>query len=306
MTQFQLEFVTDRPALGNACVPVCDSVSPSGAGLFLFEKKPAKEKFSGQSEMPLTHEKMVSKRTFKLVVVSGEKVSEITIPNVDLSSQFVDVLPDGRVLLASARCRSVNHMNGLIYDPKSKKTVCFCAGDGIQNMFADNLGRIWISFFDEGIFGETKISASGAVCLNDQGDILWRYKESQGFSSISDCYAMNVCETEAYIYFYTDFPLCKISQKFALEYWETTLSGCHTIAIGENSALFSGEYDDPVSRFYFVQKTNQKLGTAKSVTIVLPDGSPIDEGKILARGPMLHFFNKTGWFRGDIEQIAIH
>ena len=70
--------------------------------------------------------------------------------------------------------------------------------------------RIWISYFDEGVFGNTRLGQSGLVCLDDRGgcDFDFATLVSDEVPSIDDCYAMNVCSNrEVRLCYYTDFPL---------------------------------------------------------------------------------------------------
>ena len=80
----------------------------------------------------------------------------------------------------------------------------------------DTEGRIWVGFFDEGVFGNfgwnhpgpTGLGAAGLVALDDHGEVLWRFNEDQML--ISDCYALNVHRPEVWAYYDTDFELARV------------------------------------------------------------------------------------------------
>jgi hypothetical protein len=118
-------------------------------------------------------------------------------------------------------------------------------------MRVDSLGRIWVGYFDEGVYGNfgwggqngpVPVGAAGLVCFSDSGEKLWEFPQD-GDHSIDDCYALNVSGSEAAA-FYTDFPLCKVSRDYELTFRKANLAGCHAFAFSETEALFSGQYGE--------------------------------------------------------------
>jgi hypothetical protein len=93
----------------------------------------------------------------------------------------------------------------------------FLLGDGISYVQADNKGNIWVGYFDEGAYGnlgwqyaDGSFGAAGLSCFSQSGQKMWDFEPPQGFDSISDCYALNVCEAGVWAYYYTGFPIALI------------------------------------------------------------------------------------------------
>jgi hypothetical protein len=96
-------------------------------------------------------------------------------------------------------------------------------GDGIADVQATPDGEIWVSYFDEGVFGDG-IGRYGAICFDAHGDLRFNYGEyakHEGLPLISDCYAMNVSASgDVWLNYYTDFPLVHL-RNFVLEHvWQ--------------------------------------------------------------------------------------
>jgi streptogramin lyase len=99
--------------------------------------------------------------------------------------------PDGRWLVAEARMDPVTP-NAFVFDPDGTHINSFYAGDGIQTVLVDRRGKIWIGYFDEGVFGAFnpmpakeqqtyRFGPSGLVRVDDRGEIEFAYN-----SSVSD------------------------------------------------------------------------------------------------------------------------
>ena len=108
---------------------------------------------------------------------------------------------------------------GAIYDQCGHFIRSIDLGDGIQDIQTSPDGQIWVSYFDEGVYGDG-IGKYGAVCFDSHGNPQFKYgefAEQRGLPFISDCYAMNVSGTgDVWLNYYTDFPLVHL-RDFALE-----------------------------------------------------------------------------------------
>jgi hypothetical protein len=137
-------------------------------------------------------------------------------------------------------------LNGTVLDPRSGRSTRILLGDGKDRARTDKLGRIRVFYFDEGILGNfgweppgpAPIGSAGLLCFSDIGEKIWEYPQ-EASETISYSYALNVSGSEAAIFFYTDFPICRISSDFRLEYLKTDLRGRHQLAISETKALLS-------------------------------------------------------------------
>jgi hypothetical protein len=177
------------------------------------------------------------------------------------------------------------------------------------------LGRIWVAYGDEGILGTrdwgrggaTPVGAAGLVCFSESGDKLWEY-DGIDANKMVDCYALNVSGSEAFIYFYTGFPICKISSEFEIVSWKTTLRGCHEFAVSHRKAsrnvLFSGQYGDDLDVAYFGRLgRNGDLEEVRQVRLIFPDGSRLDDGTLLGRGACMYLFHSNAVYCADLNSL---
>jgi hypothetical protein len=106
----------------------------------------------------------------------------------------------------------------LVYDQQGRLISTFDLGDASEDLQTTQDGKIWVSYFDEGVFGDG-IGVEGAVCFDAGGSPDFRFADfanSQRLPAIADCYAMNVTpEGEVWLNYYTDFPLVRL-RGFAL------------------------------------------------------------------------------------------
>ena len=292
------------------------AVSDRGTALFLLVEKPARDQVKETSERGIgifPKPRMEQPRRFALLEVSDEWSGFTELGELDLTFPLVDLFPDGRVLVAAARSqwrgRDDYDKNGVVIDPWTGKQTRFLLGDGIEALSIDSLGRIWVSYFDEGIFGNfgwggpgpAPIGAAGLNCFTDDGDILWSFP----IGSMADCYAMNVRRETAWVYFYTDFPLCRVSNDFQRSHWETGLRGCSRFAVDGSSVLFSGQYEEERAVGHLAVLGEGKLKHAGKVELVLPDESPISSGELLGRGAEMHYFDESGWYRTRLVEVKV-
>ncbi len=319
MKRASLKKVSEIPYPSDNYSHVRSYVSSSGSGLFLFVESAAKraveEKAAGPGGAIFPKITMDAKVSFRLVQVNGNNRTEYGIDNLDFTFPVFDVFPDGKFLVASSRCewRAENDFdkNAMIIDPISGDQTEILLGDGVATLAIDELGRIWVAYFDEGVFGNfgwggpgpDPIGWSGLNCFDPSGDLLWHYEPSEGHDWISDCYALNVFDSNAYIYYYTEFSVCKIGEYFQKTYWPTPLKGCHQFAVGKERILFSGQYDDPLATVYLSAFENGKILAPKEFELTLPDGRLIADGKLVGRGSKMHFFDDSGWYQCDVDEM---
>jgi len=125
-------------------------------------------------------------------------------------------LKNGDWLLVQERTHGPQEPNGDVFDEDGKLVRSVFLDDGIEDVQTSSAGDIWVSYFDEGVFGGGQYSQCGLVCFAGDGtprmeftpDIVERFGISD---MISDCYALNVCENgETWTSYYTDFPIVKL------------------------------------------------------------------------------------------------
>lgn len=117
-----------------------------------------------------------------------------------------DRLPDGRWVVANARCRP-RELNACIIGAEGSATAPFTLGDGIADVQADEAGALWVGYFDEGVWGadpeetEPPLGASGLNRFSPEGRLLWSHEpgaEGAAGRPILDCEALNVFAQQAW------------------------------------------------------------------------------------------------------------
>ncbi|MEW9183188.1 hypothetical protein AB2553_23040 [Bacillus mycoides] len=107
--------------------------------------------------------------------------------------------------------------NAVIYNSDGSEHCKFYAGEGIQDCQVDVNEDIWISYCDEGVFGESLIGANGIVAFDSTGHLIFnnydQYVERFNVPPIDDCYAMNVIDGDVWLYYYSEFPLVQMKDK---------------------------------------------------------------------------------------------
>ena len=234
--------------------------------------------------------------------------TEFELPDLCLRLPLVDRFPDGRILVASSvsKWRSPDDFdrNGFVVDPTTNSQSEILLGDGVASISIDSLGRIWVSYNDVGVFGglgwghpgPAPVGASGLNCFDINGNILWRFPGDADVASNFDCYAMNVHDQTAAVYYYREFPLCVVSSDFQVSSFETELKGRKNFAIDDSLVLFSGQYHDAPSIGHLAVLGNDRLQEYQEVEFILPDKSPLSSGRLISRGAEMHYVDKTGWY----------
>jgi hypothetical protein len=137
-----------------------------------------------------------------------EELSIIHLKNGPPDGSFwfthVQRLPDGGYALASSRSK-VGEKNLRLFDDRGHFRTSFPIGDGVEHMAVDRKGRIWVGYFDEGIYGGDPLSSGGLSRFDQSGKLEYQWDHRVG-GPISDCDAMTLDETDrAWVCPYTQY-----------------------------------------------------------------------------------------------------
>ena len=242
----------------------------------------------------------------------------IAIKGLNFAAHYADRFSDGRLVLAyertSRRSSTDFELNGVIYDPQSSQTTYFLAGDGIASLAIDAKDQIWISYYDEGVFGNYGWSfgqqspvnpgSGGLSCFDAEGQLLWRFNQD-GPGGIDDCYALNVSDKNIWAYYYSDFNLASIDAKFTVAEMKIELAGSHAFAINRKMVVFAGGYHDKPDMFYHANRQPNSIGPLRKIRLSVADGKVSDSDRIIGRGSILHCFTNKNWFAFDLNNQHI-
>lgn len=313
MRSLQFEKIGDTPTLPGFSF-AASGVAGDQSLLFLFVEDSGRQAVfesdhGGIGSFPRA--RMDSSKRFRLLRESGGSVQSIDLPSLDIAFLKIDMFPDGRLLLAATRCnwRSETDydLNGIVFDPRTGQANPILFGDGISDLQIDDRGRIWIAYFDEGIFGNygwghpgpAPVGQAGLVCFSGLGEKIWEFPNDAG-PAIYDCYALNVAGAEAAIVSYPDFPICKINGEFQLTSKRTKLRGRHAFALSEAEILFSGQYGDPPDVAYIGRLDREEIILVRQARLLMPDGSARPPGRLQGRGKHLYHFGEDGTYRATM------
>ena len=153
-------------------------------------------------------------------------------------------------LLTCHRARK-GEPNGVVYSENGAPMRSFFLGDGIESVQTTPNGEaIWVSYFDEGVYGGGELEQNGLVCFDRDGSPVLRFASlphgDLDVPTIDDCYALNVVsDTETWVYYYNAFPLVRIQNGVIVSVMDhLKMSGSKAFAICLNRTLFGGGYDD--------------------------------------------------------------
>ncbi len=170
---------------------------------------------TGQWELDF-FERPVPKSSWAITLIRDDSIATVELKNIPLMPTHADLFSDGTLLIVQGRCLKDGahaERNARRYNPNGQLIEAFTLGDGINDVQIDDTDTIWVSYFDEGIFGnfgwDEPMGSAGVVAYTMNGKRLW----GAGDYGISDCYGMNVAGSkEVYFYYYDDFDLVHLDE----------------------------------------------------------------------------------------------
>ena len=273
-----------------------------GSGGVMFPRSRAKEKTS-----------------VGVVMHDGGRWREVAIDELQVAHPQVQVLPGGDVLIVGSRCRRHKdgeaERNAVVFRSDGSLLREMVFGDGIQDVRVSGEGKVWVSYFDEGIFGnfgwgnigdEEPIGASGLVCFSAEGEREWSFDPVTGLKHMADCYALNVDDDAVWAHYYTQFPLVRIGRDREIQWWSTEVEGAGAIAVSGTRVLFFGPYtDDGKDRTECVlgEMRGKVVETVARYRLELPDGEGERLGRVVGQGAVLHAFTDESWYQVDVREL---
>jgi len=252
----------------------------------------------------------------QVATYSPHLATVVSIGGQSLAHSHAQPLPDGGVLLVGARCRWRNgaaESNAAVYDADGELRREGVLGDGIADVQTTPSGEIWVSYFDEGVYGNfgwggadspAPIGSPGLIRFRSDLDIAWRYPYDGGFGAISDCYALNVAGEDAWAYYYTDFPIVRV-RAAAVAGWSTDVRGAHALVVAEDRVVLVGGYGEDRGRLVAGSIQGDVFARDRLARLAMPDGRPVPAAAtVLGRGSELHVVVGQSWLKLGLEDLA--
>ncbi|QGQ23965.1 hypothetical protein F1728_15305 [Gimesia benthica] len=214
----------------------------------------------------------------------------------------VQPISDQEWLLVRGRSSGDKDHNAHVFGAYGESVRSFPAGDGIEDVQVTKDSKIWISYFDEGVFGDSELGRSGLVCLDHNGKQVFDFHSvCTGAAPIDDCYALNVCSNhETWLYYYTDFPVVQLVDHKVTGIWRNIpVAGSHAFAVSNENVLFAGGYNNRKDLFKVYLPT-KRLKKLKPVT---ENGKVIKDFNAFGRSHILYLSTEKALFAVDANII---
>lgn len=253
-------------------------------------------------------------QSYRLLAYDGttaETIVDLSIRDETYNIHFVQPLLD-RFLLVCARstrrsARDIEH-NGRIYNRQGELDGEIILGDGIADIQVTATGRIWASYFDEGIFGnfgwKLPLGNPGLLAWDSDGEITYQFTPPPSLEAMADCYAMNCpSESDLWCCYYTNFPLVHIQDSQVARFWESPVGGANAFAVSDDGVLFQGGYNDRHT-YKLCTFSSDALDVAKSASFTTASGKQIQADRVVGRGSSLLLLAGREIYRVSVSDVA--
>jgi hypothetical protein len=260
---------------------------------------------------------------FRIHHLVGHSRESLDLAPTSENYHFVQPLPGGRWLLVRSRAEGEADCNAHVHGPDGGRIASFHAGDGIEDVQVTDQGHAWVSYFDEGVFGDTSLGRNGLVSLDAGGTPVFRFGDLIGLAtpvihpsglagthfgdlagsvlgSMADCYALNVCSgKEVWLCYYTDFPMVQLIEGTISGWWSMPVHGSHGFAVCGGRALLGGGYDRADSLFL----GNLGASNFQELTPVSEAGQPLKRFRAFGRRHRLFLATDTALHAVDLPSL---
>lgn len=232
---------------------------------------------------------------FVSVYQNGELL--FTLPAIESRTNFhyVQRVGHDNLLLVGARCHyneGKPDKNAALYNHNGQLISRFTLGDGIEqvNVTADR--NIWVSYFDEGVFGNygwgQPVGQYGLVKFDVEGNIVWQADQFE----VLDCYAVNAESNRSFwFYYYSDFKLVHLEDMQPTTY-PIPISGSHAFAVCHPYIIMGGGYNHN-DKFTVFKQNNQHLKKTAELVFTDENGKSLVQCIYNIRGNQVIAYNEN-------------
>lgn len=239
----------------------------------------------------------LKKENWTIRILKENSIETIELRSVPLIPTEVDLFSDGTLLIVQGRCLKDGasiERNARRYNPNGQLIEAFTLGDGISAVQIDESDTIWVSYFDEGIFGsfgwDKPLGSDGLIAYTMNGKKIWGASEY----GIIDCYGMNIVSSkEVYFYYYDDFYIVELSNMNETNRYRVQANeSIHQFILDESGLIAQVDRDDLI-RF---GKRNHTLAPKGKLQLTDEKGKRII-GPVFMRGNFLYAYGKDGIYK---------
>lgn len=259
----------------------------------------------------------------RLLTWGGDEWREGPTFPLETPHPLIDRFTDGRWLVVGSRART--RPNARVLAPDGTLQARFMLGDGIDHIAIDNADRIWVGWFDEGMFGgewsvpgmEWPPSSNGVACFSPDGGVVEVPSWPEDAGLIADCYALTVDGSGVWTSPYTEFPIVRFVPGKPTRWWRSEIAGLKAIAANGTHALIAGGYRDDAARLVLVRLQGSGNGEKavpvatwrmplRAARLVQNDWTPVWEAPALlaGRGDTLHLIDDGQWHQWRVADAV--
>jgi len=141
-------------------VLVTMSVGPRNEAIAVWSDPPGRQALHGRTTQPggasFADPATAVGVAVRVVTYAPGITAVVRVPELRLAHCHVQPLPDDQILIVAARCRwRPDHpdTNAVVLNPDGSVARRAVLGDGIGHVLATDSGKIWVGYFDEGVYG---------------------------------------------------------------------------------------------------------------------------------------------------------
>lgn len=186
-----------------------------------------------------------------------------------------------------------------VYDRAGRPQRTLDLGDGSEDLQTTPSGKIWVSYFDEGVYGGGVGSQQGVVCFDSSGQSIFKYfdfAKRNELPFIDDCYAMNVIsEDEIWLSYYSAFPLVSIRNFQLHRAWKDFGPIGKAFGVFDGSVVFPKCYTRlSGGNSQLLRRTLSEAPHDESLQAIDDEGKTIGgDFKTAARGSQFYLWTET-------------
>lgn len=295
---------------------VAASVGPDGAAIVLWASpKSAEAMYNsvGQGGVTFPDTQFKTPISCRVRVYSPLPERDVPIKGLNLTFPLIQPLPGDRTLIVGARCNAYldgPEQNAVVFGANGEWTDEGTLGDGIAEVLTTPAGQIWVSYFDEGVFGNNGWGAPGLIPIGSNGIVrftpdlvsAWRYPYDAEGGSIDDAYSLNVEGETAWSSYYSDFPIVCIASDVVTS-WRGGAHGARSLIVDDGRCALFGGYRADRNRLLVGRLTPEGFIAEAAGVMVLPGGGEVLRRRIVGRGPELHVFVGRVWYKIALSDL---
>ncbi len=241
----------------------------------------------------------------------GSVLSEGPTFPLDSLCPVIDRFADGRWLVTGARTN--DSANGVVLTTDGHEVRRIHLGDGIFWTKIDDADRIWVGWFDEGVFGnpswsvpglEWPPSSYGLAAFDQLGGLVAHAEGVPASSGIADCYALNVFGDTVWACTYPDFPLGCLTKGGQWRWWTTELIGTRALAADGCFVLAAGGYGEEGNRIVLLRLGDSGPESLGEWRLPLMAGFPQRVDCVDGRGDRLHIVDDGKWYQWRVSDFV--